>query len=324
MNHVPGAVSLARALVALSRGHSTGVLTVCSPYDVCRIAVVDGVPRAATSKRSGATLGDVLLRAGDLDAKKHMQALESAAPHWPVGAWLVQAGVATRPAVEHALRSQLRARILDVFHWQGLDYRFAAGVADVGVPWISEPVATADLVLSALRRVVDRASATRIAIGLRHATLTLSPLGRALLAQAALWPDEAAMVPLLERSTDLAALRAASGGSDRALATLSALFLLSAVVVRDVPRARYQLLLRKHRQLCSQAAAADLLDLPRGAAPSEARRALRRLARSVHPDVLGPDVPAALRARSSELMSALGRAEREVRAAGTRRRVVAR
>ncbi len=322
MNSLPSAVSLARALLALARVRSTGVLTVCSPYDVCRIAVVEGVPRAAASKRSGASLGDVLLREGDLDQQKHLHALDAGPPDWPIGAWLVRSGVATRPAVEHALRAQLRARIVDVFHWHGLDYTFAAGAADVGVPWISEPVRTADLVLSALRRVVDRGSSARCALALRHATLTLSPLGRALVQDAALWPDEAALVPLLERGSRLVALRRASGDSERALATLCVLFMLSAVVARDLPKARYQLLLRKHRQLCSRASATDLLDLPGGAHPSEARRALRKLARTLHPDALGPDVPSFLHARSSELMSALGRAEREVRAGTAGRRTL--
>jgi curved DNA-binding protein CbpA len=89
-----------------------------------------------------------------------------------------------------------------------------------------------------------------------------------------------------------------------------------------VPRAttstRYQLLLRKHRQLHARVSARELLDLPRDAGADAARRALRRLASSLHPDALGPEAPDSLRARSNELMAALGRAEREVRA-GARR-----
>src|SRR4051812_19743812 len=127
MSLVPGAVSLARALCALERVRATGVLTVSGSYDSCRIALVRGVPRAACSKRSDATLGDVLLRGGDLDREAHARALESWAQNEPVGTWLVRTGAATRPAVEHALRSQLRARILEAFRFHGLDYRFAAG-----------------------------------------------------------------------------------------------------------------------------------------------------------------------------------------------------
>jgi curved DNA-binding protein CbpA len=57
-----------------------------------------------------------------------------------------------------------------------------------------------------------------------------------------------------------------------------------------------------------------LLDLPVDADPADARRALRRLARRVHPDALGPSAPSALRRASSEIMSALIEAERAMRA----------
>lgn len=315
MDDLPGAVSLARALVALARGHSTGVLQVCSGFDVCRIAVVDGVVRAASSRRDQLALGDVLLRAGDLNEQAHRVALADGPPRGPVGEWLVREGIATRPAVEHALRRQLRARILEVFSWHGLDYGFARGHAEVGVPWVREPIATQDLVLSALRRALGPAESARSLASLRYSKLTLSPLGRALLDGASLWPDEAAMVMLLDRGCDLALIRSATRASPRTLSTLSALVMVTAVSVQGASVSRYQLLLRKQRQLRASASPSELLDLPADAHRDDARRALRRLARLLHPDTFGPDAPSGMRNASSELMSALARAEHQVRTA---------
>ena len=60
-----------------------------------------------------------------------------------------------------------------------------------------------------------------------------------------------------------------------------------------------------------------LLDLPAGAEPAAGRRALRRLARNLHPDALGPHAPEALRDASHEVMEALVGAEHALRMGGT-------
>jgi hypothetical protein len=315
MHDLPSAVSLARALLALHRGRSTGVLRVCSGAEVCRLAVVDGIVRAAAGQRDRLTLGDVLMRSGDLDGNAHRRALSQGGAHGPVGGWLVDSGLATRPAVEHALRRQLQARIVELFRSRGLDYTWTAGVAEVGVPWVSEPMATPDLVLSALRGALSADEAERHLEHLGDSRLVLSELGEALLRDAALWPDEAAMAALLRAGCDVARVHAVTGGSPRAAASLAALVLLSGVRIQESTGRQYQLLVRKRMQVRRGATPNELLDLPSSARAVDARRALRRLASAIHPDALGPDAPAAVRSASTDLMAALARAEERVRAA---------
>ncbi len=324
MHRSSAAVSFARALLALSRARKTGVLTARTTLDAVRVAIVDGVVRAARAERESELLGDVLLREGDLDVEAHLRALCVGAAEHPVGQWLVRAGAATRPAVEHALRDQLRARLLRVFEWPAIEYTLVSGSADVGVPWVSEPIATCDIVLSALRTRVGEQDVQAFLVAHASSALTLSSLGAWLLRDAALWPDEAALVWALatDEGVLLATLRQNGCASVRSLRTLTALYLLGAVVPRVHAGASYPVLLRKQRQIRRRASPAELLDLHADARTGEARRALRRLAQSVHPDALGPQVPLALRQASTEVMTGLARAERELRVAtGVGRRV---
>ncbi len=314
MHELHSALSLARALLSLCRARKTGVLSVCSRTDVCRIAVVDGVLRAAGSAGDVEPLGDVLLRGGDLDTPAHLRALEQGAPEHPVGEWLVRAGIASRPAVENALRDQLRARVLAVFAWKEQNYQFVEGRAEMGIPWVHEPVATADIVLAALRRQTGAAAVARLINEHGTTSLTLSALGRSLVRDAALWPDEAAMLPLLDRGAQLSALCSVTAGSPRALRTLAALVALAAVVPSHARGSRYSVLVRKQRQVRKRVSAAELLDLPDDVVPGDARRALRRLVQTVHPDTFGLQAPLAVRRASTELMCALLRAEGELRA----------
>ena len=314
MQDLPSAVSLARALLALHRGRGTGVFRVCSGEEVCRLAVVDGVVRAAAGQRDRLTLGDVLMRSGDLDGNAHRRALSQGAAQGPVGGWLVDSGLATRPAVEHALRRQLQARIVELFRARGLDYTWSAGNAEVGVPWVSEPMATPDLVLSALRGALSAEEAERHVQRLGESKLELSELGEALLHDAALWPDEAAMAALLRAGCDAARVHHVTGGSPRVTASLAALVLLSGVRVQESSGMQYQLLVRKRMQVRRGAGPRELLDLPSSARAADARRALRRLASAIHPDALGPAAPDAARSASPDLMAALARAEERLRA----------
>ena len=56
----------------------------------------------------------------------------------------------------------------------------------------------------------------------------------------------------------------------------------------------------------------ELLDVPEGTGGSDARRALRKLVRDLHPDRFGDDVPAPLRRASAEIVTALVDAERSL------------
>jgi hypothetical protein len=320
---LPGAVSLSRALLSLTRGRRTGVLRVCSELGMCRIAVVEGVPRAASGfGADDEPLGDALVRDGALDTRAHAGALRGvAALPSPVGRWLLDAGLVSRPALELALRRQLRDRVVRALSCSALDYVFEPGPAEVGVPWIEEPMATADLVLCALRASLHAWPEHALGAVVPEGKLTLTQLGLALTATAALWPEEAVARRLLHEGTTLIeVLRAADAGSvdraacaARALRFVAALSLLSAVTPAGRDAGRCSLLVRKRVQMARDVEAHALLDVPRDASADDARRALRRLAQSVHPDALGPDAPEALRRASSEVLAALAEAERALR-----------
>jgi hypothetical protein len=83
-------------------------------------------------------------------------------------------------------------------------------------------------------------------------------------------------------------------------------------------RGRYGLLVRKRRQIRDGEGPHRLLDLCEGASPDDARKALRRFASQLHPDVLGPSAPDALRRASTEVLSALIDAERCLRVRAVR------
>jgi hypothetical protein len=314
MDSLPGAISLARALLSLSRARQTGVLHVESELGGCRLSIVDGVPRAARGLTFEDPLGDALVREGELDPHAHRVALrESESAHGPVGRWLLDAGLVSRPALELALRRQLRDRVLRVFACHGLDYRFEPGEPEPGAPLIEEPMCTADLVLAALRAQVAGWPTPRLARVIETGALRLNALGRMLAREAALWPEEAAALALLAEGATLERVLQTTHGSERALRLLAALSLLDAVTSEPTPSQRFSLLLRKREQLRRAESARNLLDLPRAATPAQARRALRKLARSVHPDALGPHASEDLRRASTEVMEALIDAEHELR-----------
>ena len=319
---VPGAVSLARALIALARGRQTGVLRVCTERGECRIAVVEGVLRAASALGADEPLGDALVRDGALDVEAHARALrELRALPAPVGRFLLDAGLVSRPALELALRRQLRDRVVRVASCSTLEYAFEAGAAEVGVPWIEEPMATPDLVLCALRAALSEWPVSALGSVVPEGRLELSALGSALIDSASLWPEEAVASRLLAQGASLLeVLRAVEAGrpvpslrAPRALRFVAALSLLAAVVPAGGASGRYSLLVRKRAQMAREVEAHTLLEVGRGADAHEARRALRKLAQSVHPDVMGPDAPEALRRASSEVLAALADAERSLR-----------
>jgi hypothetical protein len=319
MESMAEAVSFARALLALERARRSGVLHVTTEFGVCRIAMADGVARAASGFPPQRALGDALCAGGALDASAHASAvLNHEAPRVPIGDWLVERGLATRPAVEVALRCQLRERIVFLSGCRQLDYRFAPGEADAGMPFIEEPIAAPDLVLCAMRARMASVSDEQARRLIPAHELGLHASGRELGRRAALWPQESVAMALLARGATLDAILRATFGSPRALRLVALLGLLSLLTERQSGASDYALLLRKRAQLRERCDPYALLDLPEGALPTQARRALRRLASRVHPDRLGDGASAALRRTSSEVMSALIDAERMLRASDVR------
>jgi hypothetical protein len=294
----------------LSRARATGVLSVRSDFTVGRIAFVSGVVRAVTSSAGDARLGELVAQQIGCEAQPLVAALEHSEYRPPAGAWFVQAGLASRAAVVRALREQQRVRVQGMFQRSRHALHFAAGPAEVGVYWLSDPQPSAALILDGMRAALPGDAALRFQLPSEQ-RCELRPWGQALAVAAG--PSERAMCEALQRGATAGEVLAAAGSCEQARRTWHALWAFGALVPQR--RVDYALLLRKRAQLRRRAGALELLDLQPGAAsPEAARHALRRLALRLHPDRLGPDAPGSAHALSTEVMQALTRAEASLRA----------
>lgn len=295
---------------------------------IARLRIASGAVLAVTAIAGhDESLGDALLRTGDLNAKAHFEALPKRnADARPVGEWLAQEQLATRGAVEHALRAQLRGRMLALFSCREITHEIALDEDGGGVP-LSAPVRIADVVLGCMRARASSAMSWTAAPAAQRALegeLSCTSRGRLILSQAVLWPEEEALAGLLSRACERIEIDRMCAAHPRAHALLFLLAALGGVAASDSPgraafgssarpSTSYGLLVRKRRQIRQGDSPYRLLDLPFGAGPSDARKALRQFAGKLHPDALGPDVPDDLRRASNEVMGALIDAERKVR-----------
>lgn len=297
--NTPAVSTLGRALLRLARSGATGTLRV-TPRGQRQA-------QAKVHLRQGRVSGVVLADLNRLGRFLPPAAQEASAPsragEGPIGGrWLAE-GRVSRPALSHALRQQMRRRVVTLLAWPRVSLRFDASAEppDDDV----EPWDTRDLVLAALREVVrpDRAAAALIRAG--YWRLTKDAQGD--LEGAALFPDEQAMLVVLREGAwgrDALAVAGNSPRAERALLGWRALGWLG-----PSRRGDYALLLRKQRELRQRVSHHRLLDLPPGASPAQARRALRRLVRSVHPDRFEP----ALQEPSTKVVRALVAAEASLR-----------
>ena len=216
MDSLPGGAALARGLLVLARAGRSGVLTVQSREVTARVGVNKGrVVAMKVEPEDGDSLGDALRRMGDWDeeaAASHGQP----APGEAVGGWAVRVGATSDAALSLALRKQLQRRIARLFAVDPPELRLRPGSLDVGVPQLVEPPTTAELIVGALRDRVASQPLLSARRRLGDGILVLTPLGKELLADAVLWPDEQAMLPLLESGASVDVLVAASQGSARA------------------------------------------------------------------------------------------------------------
>jgi hypothetical protein len=309
-----GAISLARALISLSRSGQSGTLEVWGEGARAKVTIVGGIPRAATAV-AGADelLGDALLRKGQLNWEAHQVALNRVGLRRPVGHWLVEMGIATRAAVQTALQRQLRSRLLRLFWLRKPEYRFLRGQTAIGVPLVGSSLSVAEVSLQGLKQTLSDNCLNQIRQRVGNKILRLTPLGRFFLNDSALIPEADPLLRLLDAGADFQTIERATANPESALRTVAALVLLSAATVDPATATQHALLVRKHRQVRAHASPAALLDLPPGASPSQAGRALRRLSAQLHPDRLGPDAPHALQQVSSDVIKALARAETELR-----------
>ncbi|MDH5493793.1 MAG: hypothetical protein OEY14_17720 [Myxococcales bacterium] len=311
MDRLPGATTLARALLALARARATGILELRACRHSARISLVEGFARAAQlDEPDDDSLGDLLYRAGDFDLEAHGEALIRGPALGLVGEWLIDAKATTRPALVAALRRQLEGRIRRLFRWQGLELRFLPGPARIDTPWVQEPVPTAELVLRAMRELVAEEPLGLARRSLGEGLLRLTPLGEPIVQGAALWPEEAALLPLLRRGAPVEHLLSASGGRPRGIRGLRALYLLRAVAAPRAEGRSYRALARKRSQLRHSADPRTLLELSPRSPRGDARRSLRQMARDLHPDHF-PE-PRLQRA-SGEVFKALVEAEARIR-----------
>ncbi len=168
-----------------------------------------------------------------------------------------------------------------------------------------EPWDTRDLVLAALREAVrPSAVATK---RIRGSYWRLTPEAERDLEDAALYPEERAMVVVLREGAWGRDALAVAGEGVRAERALLAWHALGWLV--SSRRADYALLLRKQYELRQRVSHYRLLDLPPDASAAQARRALRRIVRSVHPDRFEP----ALQEPSAKVVRALIAAEASLR-----------
>jgi hypothetical protein len=311
---IAGAVSLARAFIALSRSEQSGVLEVWGDGTRAKVTVVDGIPTAATAVAGAdALLGDTLLRAGQFNWEAHQAVMCHVQPERPVGHWLVKMGIATRLAVQTALGKQLRSRLLLLFSLRKLEYQFVRDGGEVRVPPVGSALSVSELVLHGLKDTLTYHALNQVRKRISGKILRLTPLGRFFLDDSLLEPDEAQIVRLLEVGADFLTIEKAIPHAESALRTVAALLLLSAATADSNCVTLHTLLARKHRQLRANVGPRALLDLPPCASPAQAGRALRRLTAQLHPDRLGPDAPYALHQVSGEVIRALTRAETELR-----------
>jgi hypothetical protein len=281
MDTLPGAVSLARALLSLSRSCGTGMLHVMTEFGACRLTIVSGVPRAAAGPHElEVPLAEVPACDGSLDPQAHIEALHASAHvHGPVGYWLVEAGSVERPALELALRRELRDRVLHVFACQSMEFRFDPGAPAADAALIQQPICTTDLLLAALRAQAALLPRERLFAAIARGELRLNALGAMLTRDATLWPEEAAALALLADGGSLVRLLQMTVGSERTLRFLAGLSLLSAVSTPPERDQRLALLVRKSERLRRAASAHPLRELPASAEADDADRAPHKPAR---------------------------------------------
>lgn len=207
---------------------------------------------------------------------------------------------------------QLLQGMRDVCEWYGLVLRLTDVPAATTWWKLDEPLPARTLALGLVRAAVEQVDATAAGAELGSGTVHLTEAGEALIADATLRPEETAVISWLRRGVRADDILALPGCGLRGYRFAWMLKLIGAAAPKR--GGSYPLLLRKRREVRQRASARTLLDLDGEATAKEARRALRKLVRDLHPDRFGESAPAALRRASGEIVSALVTAEAAIRA----------
>lgn len=204
---------------------------------------------------------------------------------------------------------QLLQGVVSLCDWEGLELRFAEEPA---VAWwkLPTPVRTRDVAFRVMRAALRQVEASDIRSESSGLVLRLTESGEAMVSGAELAPEETATLFWLRRGVAIDDIQSLPGCGLRGYRFAWMLKLLRGAASK--PAGSYPLLLRKRRELRNQASARRLLDLPEDAGGHEARQALRKLVRDLHPDRFGDSVPPVLRRASGEVVTALVDAEARI------------
>ncbi len=220
---------------------------------------------------------------------------------------VVGANVDRRVATSHR---QVFENVVQMCDWQGLVLRLVQSPAPATWWKLSEPIPARTLALHTMRAAVKGADMASVRADLGDSLYHLTEAGEALFHGAELRPEETAVLFWLRRGVPAEELSTLPGCGLAGYRFLWMLKLLGAASPK--PGGSYPLLLRKRRELRRQASAHALLDLPEGAGGRDARLALRKLVRDLHPDRFGDRAPPALRRASGEIVTALVNAEARI------------
>lgn len=205
---------------------------------------------------------------------------------------------------------QVFENVLQMCGWEGLVLRLVQ--APVAATWwkLRDPIPARALALQTMRLAVKGADTANARSELGDAVYHLTEAGEAFSRGAELRPEETAVFFWLRRGVPAEELSMLPGCGLAGYRFLWMLKLLGAASPKG--GGSYPLLLRKRRELRRQASAHTLLDLPEGAGGRDARLALRKLVRDLHPDRFGERAPSALRRASGEIVTALVDAEARI------------
>lgn len=220
---------------------------------------------------------------------------------------VVGANVDRRVATSHR---QVFENVLQMCEWEGLALRLTQSPA-VATWWkLREPIRARTLALQIMRAAVKGIDVASVRAELGDAVYHLTEAGEAFFLGAELRPEETAVLFWLRRGVPAEEVSTLPGCGLAGYRFVWMLKLLRAAS----PKAggSYPLLLRKRREVRRRASAHALLDLPEGAGGREARLALRKLVRDLHPDRFGDGALPALRRASGEIVTALVNAEARI------------
>lgn len=251
---------LGRGLLRLARTHATGTVLLSGRTGEGALHIRDGCPVALEAPAMRGRLGELL-----------------AVPCGPFdGSSLVDTGLATEAAVSSALRTQMRVRLARLVEDPGLRFRF---VAAREVRAMEEPMEAVDLLLA-----IARVHEMPVQGALERLEGTTWRLADESLRNATLGPSEQAMVNVLRQGQQSGETLAAVGGGGLAPLRTLETWRRVGLVEAATSSGKSSVLLKKRQQLRRATSARRLLELSPEADAREARRAVRRLARDVHPD----------------------------------------